>query len=127
MNETMNRKTEIAGLKASRTASVPTGNNSDGADIQFAAIFRGEPRLLVNISHGEGEEGRLAVKLGIQGHMVMVPRGVTVALPKSYVDLLGDLVVGETNMDATDGWSRPRFSYSVLGPAPTAKASESAE
>lgn len=116
-----NRKTEIAGLEPE--ARAPRGNNSDGSDVQFASIFREEPRLRVIISHGEGEEGRLAVKLGIQGHMVMVPRGVQVALPKSYVDLLGDLMVGENNSDSTQQWDRQRFSYSVLGPA-TAKSGE---
>ena len=115
----MTRKTEIA------DAELPRQNqsaNSDGADIQFAAIFREEPRLYVQIAQGDGEEGRNAVKLGIQGYMVMVPRGVKVALPKSYVDLLADLTVGESTSDGNDRWDRPRFSYSVMGVAPSRPA-----
>lgn len=76
-------------------------------------------RMDVTINQGEGEAGRQAVYLGINGNGMNIPRGKRVSLPAEAVHVLENAV--QTVYESIDGKSVerevPRFSYIVHGPS----------
>lgn len=72
-------------------------------------------RVQVTIQQGEGEIGRQAVFLGINGHGFNIPRGKPVSLPVEAVHILDNAT--QTVYETVGGKSVerevPRFAYTV--------------
>lgn len=78
--------------------------------------FSGKRRK-VSISFGEGELGKLAVTLGINGYVVRIKRGEKVAIPEEFIGLLKETQEGVIMADGTRGGETPRFNFIDYGPA----------
>ncbi len=75
-------------------------------------------RVTVTIHQGEGELGRQAVFLGLNGHGFNIPRGVPVDLPVEAVEILDNATqtVYENMGGQTTEREVKRFSYTVKYP-----------
>ena len=85
------------------------------------SVFSGE-RAELTINSGEGEVGKQAVFLGINGHGFNIPRDKTVNVPKEVVDQLDNCtmtIYESTTGGATQERIVKRFAYSsrILAPA----------
>jgi hypothetical protein len=76
------------GLKSSIAAKAANKKQLDGMMI---FPIPGEPRVKIIIEEQEGHEGSKPVKLGINGHVIVIMRGREVEVPESYVNLLKEL------------------------------------
>ena len=79
---------------------------------------KAQKRIRVIINPQEGSDGKLDVTLGINGKVLLIKRGVEVAIPEDYFFVLRDAKVdqlvrnpGEEEQIIT----MSRYSYNVLG------------
>ena len=79
---------------------------------------RSQKKIRVVINPQEGSDGKFDVPLGVNGRVLLVKRGVEVAIPEEYFFVLRDAKVdqlvrnpGEEEQVITIS----RFSYNVLG------------
>lgn len=75
-----------------------------------------DPKFRIVIHEGEGVEGRLPVKLSVNGYAWEIKRGKEVVVPKRVVDALKNAVKTEITMTESGEYIErnvPRFAFSV--------------
>jgi hypothetical protein len=73
-----------------------------------------EPRVKIVIDEQEGHEGHQPVKLGINGHVLVIKRGHEVEIPESFINLLKELkytVYGKDDAGNDTERDVPRFAW----------------
>ncbi len=73
------------------TAALTTKARKKAGDGMVIFPIPDEPRIKIIIDEQEGHEGSQPVKLGINGHVLLIKRGHPVEIPQSYVNLLEEL------------------------------------
>ncbi len=76
--------------------------------------LREEERVTIVIEQQENFEGSDTVKLGIEGFVIEIMRGYEVAIPKSFVGLLGDLkytILSKNEKGEDISREVPRFAW----------------
>ena len=104
-------------MASEKITEVKTAKPSASSELVGAAEFRNEPKFWITVHKGEGEEGKRAATPGINSYVVSIPRGVKVAVPASFVKALEEIQVYETDPDTGERSARPRWSFSLHGPA----------
>ena len=83
-----------------------------------AGTDAGAGRRMVTIHPGAEADGTAPVKVGVNGNLFLIPRGVPCALPEAAISVLRDAVItewrdnGDGNLVRND---RQRFSFTIEG------------
>ena len=123
MARTTNQTPDVTELDDTPVAAAPAAETKAAPTADYRVVSGGLPpefsgkRRLVTINMGEGDVGKLPVKMGINGYVILVKRNEKVAIPEEFLHLMQECTQGVILENGQRGGQSPRYTYSDFGPA----------